>query len=141
MKQLLLQAPAETLVIAVDLNGQQLYELQPTTGKRLEIIVGDVSQRSTSEQAIKRALSCSGHLDSLILNAGILAPVGPIAETNVDEWKKLFDINFFALLHTVSPLCISIPRRNHNSRGGLTIFTWGKRSNLVCQSFGGIMAR
>ena len=75
--------------------------LESKKGK-LSVVKGDISDRSTSERAVAAALNLRGKLHGVILNAAILRPVGPAAETGVDEWKRLFDVNFFGLLHTVS---------------------------------------
>ena len=48
------------------------------------------------------AIEQCGRLDAIVLNAAMLKPVGPVAEAVVSEWKRLYDVNFFALLHTVS---------------------------------------
>jgi NADP-dependent 3-hydroxy acid dehydrogenase YdfG len=31
----------------------------------------------------------------------ILGPIKPVLETKIEDWKRLYDVNFFALLHTV----------------------------------------
>jgi NAD(P)-dependent dehydrogenase (short-subunit alcohol dehydrogenase family) len=97
----LLALSSVALVVAIDINANLLEALLPEHTSRLEIVVGDISKRATSEQAIEKAISRAGRLDCIILNAAIQKPVGPIIETRVEDWQKLFDINFFALLHTV----------------------------------------
>lgn len=110
VQQLLDQTDAGTLVVGVDIVGHRLEKLQLSAPEKLEIIIGDVAQRSTSEKAVQVALDRTGRIDTLILNAGILRPVGAIATTPVEQWKSLFDVNFFSLLHTVS--------EREQSRGG-----------------------
>jgi len=98
---LLLSTEPTARVVAVDINGENLKPLRMQYPDKLEVIVGDISQRTTSEQAVEAAISKFGHLDAIVLNAAVLSPVGPIATAKVDEWKKLFDINFFSLLHSI----------------------------------------
>jgi NADP-dependent 3-hydroxy acid dehydrogenase YdfG len=88
-------------VVGVDLSTARLSDLKARYDAQLEIVTGDVGERSTSAQAVEIATTKFGRLDSIILNAAILAPVGPAADTDVEGWRKLFDVNFFALLHTV----------------------------------------
>src|SRR6266511_11310 len=102
--KLLLSDPKVSLVVAVDVKTGQLVPIRSQHGDRFEIIHGDVSHRSTSEAAVGRAIAKGGRLDAIILNAAILGPISPVAEGDVGEWKKLFDINFFSLLHTVGRL-------------------------------------
>jgi NAD(P)-dependent dehydrogenase (short-subunit alcohol dehydrogenase family) len=107
----LLAQPSVSLVVGVDVVTSQLEALLEGHSGRLSIVQGDVSLRATSERAVQEALSRKGRLDSIILNAAILNPLGRAAETSVDDWKRLFDINFFGLLHSVSgliPMCRTI---------------------------------
>ncbi|KAH6668435.1 hypothetical protein B0J14DRAFT_675170 [Halenospora varia] len=97
----LLDDARTSLIVAVDLIATSLEPLRTKSRSRLEIIIGDVSDRSTSERAVERAISLRGQLDTIILNAGILRPSGPLVQTKVDDWKRLFDVNFFSLVHTV----------------------------------------
>ena len=64
---------------------------------------GAISQRQTNEDAVEAAVRRTGRLDAVILNAGILGPIGLVTEDHVDGWKKTFDVNFFGSLHGVSP--------------------------------------
>lgn len=86
----------------MDVNTKELEALLPAHGERLAVIEGDVSDRSVNQRAIETAIDRRGKLDGVILNAGILRPVGPAADTSVEEWKRLFDVNFFATVHAVS---------------------------------------
>ena len=100
--QQLLAEPAVALVVAVDLHDNFLQKLLPQHSDRLEIVLGDISQRNTSEKGVDAAISRVGRLDAIILNAGIQTPVGSLLTVDVNAWKKCFDINFFALIHSVS---------------------------------------
>lgn len=106
VKQLLKQSVPGTLIIGVDLADEQLKHLRSSSPDKFDYVTGDISQRSTSEKAVALAKERSGRLDALVLNAGILRPVGLVADISVDEMKKLFDVNFFALFHTVSGIVL-----------------------------------
>ncbi|KAK5026927.1 hypothetical protein LTS07_007226 [Exophiala sideris] len=98
---ILLSQEANAHVVAVDVNGVRLVPLKEQYPDRLEVIIADIAQRSTSEKAVEKAVSSLGRLDALLLNAGVVEPVGPVATAKVDEWKRLFDVNFFSMIHTV----------------------------------------
>ncbi|KAF5100725.1 hypothetical protein D0Z03_000767 [Geotrichum reessii] len=49
-----------------------------------------------------RAIDTFGHIDSIILNAGVLDPIASVADANIDDWRKLYEINFFSPLSLVS---------------------------------------
>lgn len=68
---------------------------------RVGIVVGDVSETSTSKSAVDLAIKKFGSINSVILNAGVLSPVNPIAKAEIEKWKTLFDINFFAPLDLI----------------------------------------
>jgi NAD(P)-dependent dehydrogenase (short-subunit alcohol dehydrogenase family) len=103
---LLLSTQPSACIVAVDINGAKLEPLLQKYCDRLEVVVGDISKRQTSQLAVDRAIRKFGHLDALVLNAAILTPVGPVATANVDEWKRLYDVNFFSLIHSVGVLYI-----------------------------------
>jgi len=41
------------------------------------------------------AVSSFGKVDGLVVNHGMLAP-NKFADTNLEEWKKVYDINVFS---------------------------------------------
>jgi NAD(P)-dependent dehydrogenase (short-subunit alcohol dehydrogenase family) len=82
-------------------------------------------------EAIGLAQSTYGCIDGLILNAGVLDPLGPVDSHPLDAWKTHFDVNFFSL---ITALKASLPslRKQHGkvvfvSSGAATggIAGWG----------------
>lgn len=69
---------------------------------QVEILPGDLSDFSLGAKAAEAVKSKFGRLDGLIVNHGILEPVTKIADGNVEEWRKLFDVNFFSAVSMVS---------------------------------------
>ncbi|KAM0751690.1 short-chain dehydrogenase [Meredithblackwellia eburnea MCA 4105] len=71
---------------------------------QLVVHLGDVAKDEDNKAAVDLALSSFNRLDSLILNAGTLFPIGTTESLKgkLDEYKKLFDINFFSLVSIVS---------------------------------------
>ncbi|OAL45656.1 NAD(P)-binding protein [Pyrenochaeta sp. DS3sAY3a] len=117
----LLSNPALALVIGVDINTDALERLLLSHQDRLVTIQGDVSDRSTSERAVQAAIDRTNRLDSVILNAAILKPIGPVADTSIDAWKKLFDVNFFGPLHSIQ---VALPYLR-KSRGQILLTSTG----------------
>lgn len=61
-----------------------------------------------------------GGIDGLILNAGTFEPLCRIADDRpLDDWKKHFDINFFAL---VTALKAGLPYLRRSTNGGRVVF-------------------
>lgn len=51
-------------------------------------------------------MKLGGKIDGIVINHGALEPIKPIADSAVDEWKTMYDINFFsplALVQAVIP--------------------------------------
>jgi NADP-dependent 3-hydroxy acid dehydrogenase YdfG len=88
-------------VVGVDLNTTKLEQLHSSFPHELSYLAGDVSQSSTSAAAVQMALQKGGRVDSLILNAANIHPMGPFAKLELKAWKKAFDVNFFALIDMV----------------------------------------
>ncbi|PVG00536.1 short-chain dehydrogenase [Serendipita vermifera] len=84
-----------------------LVSLAADHQQNLIVILGDIVDPQVSQRAVESALQQYGRLDGIILNAGVLEPTGTIATIPVDSpaavasWKSLFDVNFFALIHTI----------------------------------------
>lgn len=70
--------------------------------------------------ALVRAEQVFHHIDGLVLNAGILDPMGKIGDPPpVSEWKTHFDVNFFSL---VTALKASLPALRKSDLGGRVVF-------------------
>ena len=55
---------------------------------------------TTLIDVILTVIKTHNRLDGLVLNAGVLEPLGPIADESVPlaAWKSHFDVNFFSLI-------------------------------------------
>ncbi|GAA6061185.1 hypothetical protein JCM10212_002398 [Sporobolomyces blumeae] len=69
----------------------------------LIISKGDVANDQDNKAAVDVAIQSFGRLDALVLNAGTLHPLGThrTLHTHLDEYKSLFDVNFFSLVSIV----------------------------------------
>ncbi|ODV94814.1 hypothetical protein PACTADRAFT_59367 [Pachysolen tannophilus NRRL Y-2460] len=120
--KILLSSHQDTKLIAISRSEEPLKQLVLKYGEdRIGYVAGDVSDEKTSSSAVKLAISKFGGIDSIIINAGILEPVESIANVNINEWKKLFDINFFAAISLVSE---ALPELR-NSKGNVVFVSSG----------------
>ncbi|EXJ53327.1 uncharacterized protein A1O5_13449 [Cladophialophora psammophila CBS 110553] len=101
MVKQLLASQKVSHVVAVDLNVEKLEKLRHDHAQKLFLVSGDVSQSSTSAQAVQTALDKAGRINTLILNAAIVKPIGPFPQLALADWKKAFDVNFFALIDMI----------------------------------------
>ena len=62
-------------------------------GENALALACDVSDYASVEAAVQKTVERFGGLDVLINNAGVLKPIGPLAEVDPDEWGQVIDIN------------------------------------------------
>lgn len=77
-----------------------------TAGGRAIGLVADVSDRQAVAQMVSSVEQQFGSVDLLINNAGIVSPLGPLWETDPDEWWRNVEINVRSVLlcsHAVLP--------------------------------------
>ena len=70
----------------------------------MRVIPGDLSDFSLAQKAVELALSSFGQVDALIINHGVLGQVARIAESDLEEFRKTFDVNLFSAIACVSAI-------------------------------------
>lgn len=53
----------------------------------------DVGQAAAVERLASAATQWRGRIDTLVCNAGVQGPAGPLAEASDEAWQRVFDIN------------------------------------------------
>lgn len=86
----------------------------------------DVSDESQVKDLVDFTLRELGGLDVLILNAGILGPLGPTESVDLAEWRKTIDINLFGVLHGARATMPHFKRQQH---GKIIILSGGGATN------------
>jgi hypothetical protein len=82
-----------------------LEELRVRYPEQVRTLASDISDPSVPKKAIEYTLKEFDSLDSLIINHGTLEPVGRVADSDVNSWRKGFDVNFFSAVAFVSMRC------------------------------------
>jgi NADP-dependent 3-hydroxy acid dehydrogenase YdfG len=100
-KYLLTTTPPNNVVILAR-SAEPLQALKTQYPDNVEYIAGNLSDHSLGEKAVALAQSRFGRLDGLVLNHGILGQVSTVANADVEQWKKGFEVNFFSLVSFVS---------------------------------------
>ncbi len=105
----------------VGLIGRREKHLRETAlaSKNALILPCDITNEEGVNEAFDLTLKTWGHLDTLFNNAGVTMRGAPIDELNIDQWRKLIDVNL-----TGSFICarkaFSI-MRNQSPQGGRII--------------------
>ena len=89
-------------VVLIARTEQPLEELRKRYPKQVLVLAGNLGDFSLAQKAVESALEAFGELDGLILNHGMMDPVTKIETSDIEEWRKLFDVNFFSLVAFVS---------------------------------------
>lgn len=56
----------------------------------------------TAFRATELAILTFDRVDGVVINHGMLSPMTRIENASIEEWKKLYDANFFSALALVS---------------------------------------
>tara|TARA_A100001037_G_scaffold306827_1_gene356429 strand:+ start:9708 stop:10457 length:750 start_codon:yes stop_codon:yes gene_type:complete len=84
-------------VICMDINeesaNQTTAKIREDGGKAIAM-VGDVSQESAAEDAVKLAVDSFGGLNVLVSNAIMDLEHGPLTEIDAEDWRRVMDVNF-----------------------------------------------
>ena len=96
-------------LVMVDLNGsmgEQSSSEISARGAETRLVVGDVAESSTADEAVLQAMDSWGRLDILVNNAGITGVDGNIWETPVEEMDRVYRTNLrgvYSFCHAAIP--------------------------------------
>ena len=51
---------------------------------------------------VSKTIEKLGAIDAIVANDGLLEPVESVQQVKIDNWKKLFDVNYFSVVDLVS---------------------------------------
>lgn len=63
----------------------------------------DVASLEDVQGLTEAALSEFGHIDILVNNAGLM-PLSPMAETRIEDWTRMVDVNVKGVLHCIATM-------------------------------------
>ncbi len=95
-------------------------------GQRVLIQVADVADRAQVDALFATAKKEFGHLDILVNNAGIYGPMGPLEDSDWDEWAEAIRIN---ILGTVYPCRCALPIMKQQGYGKIINLSGGGATN------------
>ena len=69
----------------------------------IECLARDMGAPGAAAEIAAAVLAAYGRLDAIVVNHGVLDPVARLADTEVGEWRRAFDVNFFGVVDLVRP--------------------------------------
>lgn len=96
-------------------------------GGRCEIVCADVSDPRACRRIVDRTLARFGRLDALVNNAGILAPLNPLADSEPGEWRHNLAVN----LHGPVSLCMAALAPLRARRGRIVNISSGAAERVI----------
>lgn len=106
--QALLEQGAAVVALDIDAAVDQALQRPDYLGVRC-----DITSEAAVAQALERAVRRFGGLDMLVLNAGVFPGGSLLAETTVDQWRQVMNINLdanFTLMRAAHGLLKMAPR-------------------------------
>lgn len=97
-----------------------VLELGKTTGARLHGVVTDVSDLSSVEALADEVFGRYGEVNILVNNAGVGAPSAKVWETTTNDWRWVFNVNLFGVVHGILAF---VPRMLASGRPGYVLNT------------------
>ncbi|AAS51022.1 ABR249Wp [Eremothecium gossypii ATCC 10895] len=91
----------DVVVVGVARAETKLQELKARHGKKFDYVVGDVTDERVVQAVIDKVSSEYGRLDAVVANAGV-SYQQRIAEADIKEWRRLFEINLFSVVNLAS---------------------------------------
>jgi NAD(P)-dependent dehydrogenase (short-subunit alcohol dehydrogenase family) len=89
-------------VVACDINvdaAQEVVEEIVNAGGTATAIGGDVGRPEDVKAAVNAAIAAYGALHLAFNNAGIGGPLGPIADIDIEGYKRLMDVNLHSVFY------------------------------------------
>jgi len=79
---------------------ERVAEIVRRRGRKIECVVGDITDAGIRQAALDRAREALGGLDLLINNAGVSAH-GRFADADPDRLARIMDVNFFSAVELI----------------------------------------
>jgi NAD(P)-dependent dehydrogenase (short-subunit alcohol dehydrogenase family) len=76
-----------------------MFRLQ---GGEVLAVVADMSREADLQRLVTSAIQQYGRIDILVNNAGGIGSVGPLDTISMQQWRQVFEVNFFGLVALTS---------------------------------------
>lgn len=97
-RQLARQGASVALVARRETRLEGLARTIESEGGTALVVVSDITTRAAADDAVHRAVTEYGRLDTVVNSAGAML-VGPFADAPDGEWERMVDINLMGVLY------------------------------------------
>lgn len=88
-------------VVVVSRSESELKSIHDKFPSQVEYLAVDMTLDDSAPRLTQLALDKFGKLDGVVINHGALSPMTRLADSSVQEWKNLYEANFFSALALV----------------------------------------
>ncbi|KAK6206153.1 hypothetical protein LQW54_007874 [Pestalotiopsis sp. IQ-011] len=89
--QILLRASHKVFVVARSESG--LQKIKSENPSNVEFMAADLADFNTAPKVIEAAAKAFGKVDGIVINHAVLTPLSKLADVDIDEWRRSYDIN------------------------------------------------
>jgi 3-oxoacyl-[acyl-carrier protein] reductase len=126
-----------------DVNGEMLAAATRSLGERASAIEVDVSDFPAVEAAAKSVAAALGGIDILVHSAGIAGKNAPLDEYEIEEWKRVIDIDLTGTFYVNRVVVPLMKARNYGRIVNIASIA-GKEGNPSASAYaaakGGVIA-
>ncbi|KAM7208920.1 hypothetical protein V8F20_000798 [Naviculisporaceae sp. PSN 640] len=83
-------------VVLASRSEPELQQLKNQFPSQVVYLAADLTAPEAASRVTELAIQSFGRIDGVIINHGVLMPIARIADASIEEWKSLFDANFFS---------------------------------------------
>ncbi len=105
-------------------------------GRRALAVPTDVTQPDACQRLVDAARAEFGRVDVLVHNAFLSNPVGLVDQANLDDWRRIFEVNLFGALR-LTQLVVSLMKAQ---RRGSIVFVNSMSIRIIEPLMGGYAA-
>jgi NAD(P)-dependent dehydrogenase (short-subunit alcohol dehydrogenase family) len=92
-------------------------------GGRALAAQADVSDEDQTRAMFEAATATFGALDGAVVNAGIVAPVGPFLDMSAQRWRRLFDVNVVGAMICAREAAARMVRSRGGAGGSIVLLS------------------
>jgi short-subunit dehydrogenase len=103
-------------------NAEKTYSMLKDYNIKTDIVEGELDNSGDIKNMCSEAYKLAGHIDILYNNAAIMSGGKKIWTFSMEEWKKIFDVNFFSMIEVCN---FFIPKMSEKGFGRIINMTSG----------------